>query len=64
MYVETSKNEDTWCEIFRHYRCRIKYSPKSSAVQQNQGVVTMDGISHKSQLGRQPQRSLPQLERW
>lgn len=29
VYVETSKNEDTWCKMLGHYLCRIRYSPES-----------------------------------
>ena len=36
MYVDTSiKNEDTWCEILRHSKCRKQLSPESI-----QGVIT------------------------
>ena len=28
MYVETSKNEDTWYKMLWHSRCRIKFNPE------------------------------------
>jgi hypothetical protein len=29
MYEDASKNEVTWCRMFAHYRCQIRYSLKS-----------------------------------
>lgn len=29
VYVDTSKNEDTWCEILGNFRFRIRFSPES-----------------------------------
>ncbi len=45
MYVDSSKIEDTWCEVLEHFRCCIKYNSKSELPLMGGG---MDGIAHNS----------------
>lgn len=39
VYADTSKNEDTWCKMLWHFRCRIRYNSESI-----QGVVVWEAF--------------------
>jgi hypothetical protein len=59
MYAETSKNEDTWCEMLGDFRSRIQFNPESI-----RRVVAQKAFhAFRSEPQWQPQRSVPDRER-
>jgi hypothetical protein len=45
MYEDTSKIEDTWCAVLKHYRCCVKNNSKLEFPLMGGG---MDGTEHNS----------------